>query len=212
MPCRAVEQREARNKLASKLVRKLIQRLSGEHHEKRLISTNRLFPQGSFKTKGLREIFGGWAMKYRGKGRCMTKKLCKLVCKQVRQHFGTGDVPQGEAERLLLLIQVARKKKLKRVAMDCVETQPIDLSEASAGCLRVVHFDLASLQAPSASMVYDPCLGSIVLSSAIDRRCSITVVHSGRVLDDGIVPSSPKRDSRAAHKGAVLNVVYHCIC
>ena len=127
MPCRAVTQRDAREKVVQKLVKKLQRKLAGEHHEKRLISTNRLFPPGSFKTKALREIFGGWVKKFRGKGRCVTKKVCTLVCKHLRAHFGTGAVPEGEPERLLHLTQVARKKSLELPAMDWADTLPMDI-------------------------------------------------------------------------------------
>ena len=103
-------------------------------HVRRMVSTNRLIPLGSFKSRSVACLFGGWAAKFRGKGRRMTKKLAMLVCKRLRLHFDLEPGTKEESERFLHLLQAARKKRLRKpraktAAMDTCETQPMDLQD-----------------------------------------------------------------------------------
>lgn len=134
MPCRSLQQRAVREQHVSKIVRKLARVLEADgDHVRRMISTNRLFPLGSFKSRALANLFGGWAGKFRGQGRCMTKKLATLVCNRLRVHFDLEPGTQEEATRFLQLLQAARKKRLrkpkKKPAMDTCETQPLELCQ-----------------------------------------------------------------------------------
>ena len=135
MPCRSLQQRSIREQHVNRIVCKLTCVLEADgDHVRRMVSTNRLFPLGSFKSRSVACLFGGWAAKFRGKGRCMTKKLAMLVCKRLRLHFDLEPGTKEESERFLHLLQAARKKRLRKppaktAAMDTCETQPMDLQD-----------------------------------------------------------------------------------
>ena len=135
MPCRSLQQRSIREQHVNRIVCKLTCVLEADgDHVRRMVSTNRLIPLGSFKSRSVACLFGGWAAKFRGKGRCMTKKLAMLVCKRLRLHFDLEPGTKEESERFLHLLQAARKKRLRKpraktAAMDTCETQPMDLQD-----------------------------------------------------------------------------------
>ena len=114
MPCRSLLQRAKREQYVNKILRKLKRVLEADgDHVRRMVSTNRLFPLGSFKSRAVADLFGGWAAKFRGQGRCMTKKLAMLVCQRLRASFDLEPGTKEEAERFLHLLQAARKKDFR---------------------------------------------------------------------------------------------------
>ena len=136
MPCRSLQQRATRDELVQKIVKKFVRHCQDEKQLHRLYGTNRLLPAGTFKSRSLRNLFGGWAQKIRG--RCITKKLASNVCKKLRRHFELGPGPDDEASRFQYLLQVARKRKITKppkpcAVMDTAETLPMDIDVLEDG-------------------------------------------------------------------------------
>ena len=104
---------------------------------KRIYGTNRVLPEGIFKTDILQKLFAGWVNKFKGSGRLFTIRFCKEVIGTLRNEFGLDPQSRGDVEaiRLHRLLKVARKRKLgghpqvKARAMSCgsaadnIETQ-----------------------------------------------------------------------------------------
>ena len=116
-------QMEKRLQTAQWVVRNIAKELRKD--ERRMLSTNRLFPQGTLRRKCIKRIFGGWA--YKAHGRCFTKKLASMVCSKLRKKFGL-EGSDMETDRLLTLLKLARKHHLKKPSkmseMDALETLP----------------------------------------------------------------------------------------
>ena len=114
------------------IVQKIAQRLSSKEHQKRMLTTNRLLPLGTFKRACVRKIFNGWVRKkFLGSGRVITKKLSTEVVRKLRSKL---ELPpcndlKDEIARMQYLLKVARKrlggKKQDMSAADMLETLPM---------------------------------------------------------------------------------------
>ena len=118
-------QMEKRSETARWVVRNIAKEICKD--ERRILSTNRLLPQGTLRRRCIKQIFGGWTNK--AQGRCFTKKLASMVCSKLRKKFGLElEGPDLESDRLLTLLKLARKHRLKKPSkmseMDNVETLP----------------------------------------------------------------------------------------
>ena len=118
-------QMEKRSETARWVVRNIAKKICKD--ERRILSTNRLLPQGTLRRRCIKQIFGGWTNK--AQGRCFTKKLASMVCSKLRKKFGLElEGPDLESDRLLTLLKLARKHHLKKPSkmseMDNVETLP----------------------------------------------------------------------------------------
>lgn len=152
---RAKDQRKYREQLARWIAKKVAKRIAEtDQDESRLLGTNRLLPPGGLRRRCVRNIFGGWAMKFQGGGRCFTKPLALRCCVLLRDRFGLENPPPAEeVARMHELMKLARKHKCRRpkAAMppanpDEVETQPL-MFEASASneCLNFIALACISL-------------------------------------------------------------------
>jgi len=118
-------QMEKRLETARWVVRNIAKELRKD--EKRMLSTNRLLPQGTLRRKCIKRIFGGWT--FQVEGRCYTKKLASMVCSKLRKKFGleTSDL---ENDRMLAFLKLGRKHRVKKPlpsnmsGMDALETLP----------------------------------------------------------------------------------------
>ena len=86
--------------------------------EKRLLSTNRLLPQGTLRRNCMKRIFGDWTM--HAEGRCFTKKLAGLVCSKLRKKFGM-ETSEVENDRMLTMLKLGRKHRVKKPKMSCMD-------------------------------------------------------------------------------------------
>ena len=86
--------------------------------EKRLLSTNRLLPQGTLRRNCMKRIFGDWTM--HAEGRWFTKKLATLVCSKLRKKFGM-EMSEVENHRMLTMLKLGRKHRVKKPKMSCMD-------------------------------------------------------------------------------------------
>ncbi len=126
-PMAAGKRLRSQNEKRSQTARWVVKHISKElrNDEKRLLSTNRLLPQGTLRRKCLKRIFGDWTQ--HAEGRCFTKKLAGTVCSKLRKKFGM-ETSELENDRMLTLLKLGRKhrvKKPKMSHMDTVETLPL---------------------------------------------------------------------------------------
>ena len=124
-PSRRQEQKKLRKKHVDLICRKICNRLAND--TERATTTNRILPVGSLKRESVRMIFQGWICKFRGNGRCFTKRLSKDVCRRLRNELGLDrEIPEDEPKRLLALLKHSWKLGLtNRRKMDNVETQEL---------------------------------------------------------------------------------------
>lgn len=103
------------------IVSNLYSKLSTPKNKQRMMTTNKLFPQGNLKRKCVSRLFNGWIAKLVGKGRVLTHKLVALVTKRLRKKFQLGSLDdQGEEVRTIhRLIKLARKRQLGSVSCVC---------------------------------------------------------------------------------------------
>lgn len=121
-------QNEKRLQTARWVVKNLYTELCKD--EKRLLSTNRLLPQGTLRRNCMKRIFGDWTM--HAEGRCYTKKLAGLVCSKLRRKFGM-EMSEVENHRMLTMLKLGRKhrvKKPKMSYMDNLDTLPLACATA----------------------------------------------------------------------------------
>ena len=79
MPSRLRRQTTVRRGHVKTIVTKMAQKLRTKKHLKRMESTNRLLPLGSFQRRCVKDIFSGWILDFVGEGRILTKKLVEQV-------------------------------------------------------------------------------------------------------------------------------------
>lgn len=133
MPSRARKQTVARRGHVGYIVKKIAQKLSSKEDHKRMLTTNRLIPLGSFKRACVKRIFNGWVKKkFLGTGRVITKKLTTEVVRRLRSKL---ELPpchdiKDEVARMQYLLKVARKrlggKKSDMSTVDMLDTLPMD--------------------------------------------------------------------------------------
>lgn len=130
MPCRGVQQRNTRNHNATFVAKQLANRLRTEPEMKRMLSTNRILPNGSLKQKCVRRLFAGWIRTFGGKGRVFTLKLALQVCRKLRKKFSMDPmVAASESKRMLSMLQVARKRKLDHKAKPALDAMVVNPDE-----------------------------------------------------------------------------------
>lgn len=149
MVARSLQQRDQRRRYAKLIVRKVSKVLDTEENRTRMQTTNRVLPQGSLKRQCVKAIFGGWIRKFVGKGRILTKKLSRQVCRDLRAEFdleASDPTDNSESDRMHRLLKIARKRQILKPpvpaamsVMDTCDTQPIE-ELGFKGCCKVLKY------------------------------------------------------------------------
>ena len=141
MPSRQRHQKSVRKGHVKIIVDQICKKLHTKGHQKRMHNTNRILPVGGLRRNSIKNIFGGWVLQFIGKGRILTFKLAKDVCRRVRKRFempSSGEWVTEEVRRMHYLLKAARKrqigKPIAKVApamstMDCLDTVPMFADE-----------------------------------------------------------------------------------
>ena len=134
MPSRLRRQKSIRKEWVRWICTSMSNKLSSDTD--RMLSTNRLLPQGSLKRSCIRRLFKGWIYESLHCGRVITRRLASDVVRRLRKKFGLGveDLDQEEIGRMHHLLKTARKRQLGKPnsakamsGMDCCETMPMEL-------------------------------------------------------------------------------------
>ena len=132
---RRKEQDQRRVAAVRWVVKELFKNLNTPVHQKRIRSTNRLFPVGNLKRAVLRQLFGDWPSEFYGWGRVFTHKLAGECCDLLRKKYGLdpSEMQEKENARLLCLLKASRKHWVMST-MDTSSTLPLTWEDCPDAC------------------------------------------------------------------------------
>ena len=137
MGVRLRRQRTTRMGHVKLIVKSIAKKLRSEQDKTRMMTTDRIIPQGSLRRTCVRDVFSTWILQLAGQGRILTKKLAFQVLVRLRKKFGLPirafEEHRDEVIRLHGLLKASRKQQLGKPCspkfamsyMDNVDTLPM---------------------------------------------------------------------------------------